>query len=136
MQVKLLKGRLTKSTKDAAGYDLHSTIDKLLVPGEVTVIPTGVVTEMEGCYGFIADRSGLAAKFGVTRRAGIIDEKYPGEWGVVMVNEGKEAYQIKIGDRIAQTLFMPIVDVNLIAESGGVNIKEVTRTEGFGSTGV
>lgn len=133
IKVILKSGRLTKATPDSACFDVHASQDVLLVPGEVVTVPTGIRSEMTGCSALLLDRSGLAAKFGVTRRAGVIDADYRGEWLVVMVNEGKEGYQIKAGDRIAQCLFVPHFDVLM---DGNVEIKGVERAGGFGSSGV
>lgn len=134
MKVTLLSGRLTKATSRSAAYDIYSTEDVFIPPGTVAVINTGIVTQMEGCYALMQDRSGLAAKFGVSRRAGLIDEDYPGEWKCVLVNEGKEAYMVRAGDRIAQVLFLPMVEVEVVGE--GVTESEAIRTSGLGSTGV
>lgn len=135
--VHLLKGKLTKSTKDAACWDIHSDQDVVLNPGEQKVIPTGVVTEMFDVHALILDRSGLAAKFEVTRRAGVIDSKYPEEWGVVLRNEGKLPYQVRRGDRIAQVLFIPNNEIEVMAESDDavVETTNLIRDGGFGSTG-
>lgn len=131
MRVRLLSGELTRATPQSACYDVRASEDRLLVPGEVVLVPTNVKSEMEGCSAFLFDRSGLAAKYGVTRRAGVIDADYRGFWGVVMANEGKEPYQIKAGDRICQCLFVPHFDVEVV----GAQVLEEVRQGGFGSTG-
>lgn len=136
MKVTLLSGRLTRATSRSAAYDLHSTQDVLLKPGEQVVVGTGVVTEMEGVYAVLYDRSGLAAKFGVHRRAGLIDADYRGQWGVVLVNGGKEGYQVRVGDRIAQAVFYPLVEIPVFAAGGAVDVADAVRGDGgFGSTG-
>jgi dUTP pyrophosphatase len=140
MKVVLKSGRLRRSTEDAAGFDLFSMHpDFFLVPGEQQLIGTGVYTQMEGCFGLIRDRSGLAAKFQVTTRGGVIDCRYAEEWKVILVNEGREPFLVKTGDRIAQVLFLPQPPNNVVEVEPGSNA-EVTyvvsaRDGGFGSTG-
>lgn len=137
--VDVISGKLQKSTDDAACWDLFSAKDTIVYPGESQVIPTGLVTEMEGCDALIFDRSGLAAKFRITRRAGVIDEKYPGEWGVVLVNEGRYEYSVKKGDRIAQVMFVPKSEVEVgvrVDGTGEVIVNDQARVGGFGSTDV
>lgn len=86
-----------------------------------------------GCYGRVAPRSGLAAKHGIDVGAGVIDEDYRGNIGVVLFNHGKEAFEIKRGDRIAQLICERIVypvleEVEKLTET-------VRGAGGFGSTG-
>jgi dUTP pyrophosphatase len=132
MKVTVLQGELRRSTNDAAGYDLIAVEDRVLYIGCMTPVKTGVITQMEGVYGLIRDRSGLACK-GITTRAGVIDPGYDKEWGVVMMNEGDTAYTIHKGDRIAQVLFIPTSDVIVTGE--GVSVSVDNRVGGFGSTG-
>ena len=56
---------------------------------------------LEGHYGQIKPRSGLALKEGVITDAGVIDQDYTGEVGVILVNHGKKRFQVKRGDCIA-----------------------------------
>jgi dUTP pyrophosphatase len=133
--VKLKSGKLTKSEPRAAGYDIHADDNMIVHPGDSVIVATGVTTEMIGCDALILDKSGLAAKFRMTRRAGVIDETYPKEWGVVMVNEGRETFHIKQGDKLANVIFIPKFDIRVVAEGGEVIVHEQQRTGGFGSTG-
>jgi dUTP pyrophosphatase len=133
MKVTVVEGRLTKSTVSAACWDIYSTEDVLLPPHSFAVVGTGLKTVMEGCSALILDRSGLAARYGVSRRAGVIDSDYRDEWKVVVHNEGREAYQIKRGDRIAQVLFAPHFDITV--EGDGAEQLGVERVGGLGSTG-
>jgi len=134
MFVDVQQGRLTKSTTDSVGWDVYSTEEVLIPPQDKVVVGTGVVTDMHGCFGLIFDRSGLAAKFGVSRRAGVIDPDYNEEWKVVLVNEGKEAYKVNKGDRIAQVIFLPLPAVRVAGN--GVEFSTEVRKGGLGSTGV
>jgi dUTP pyrophosphatase len=88
---------------------------------------------MEGCYGVIKDRSGLAANQRVSTRAGVIDPKYPNEWCVVLENASQYTVEIKKGDRIAQVIFLPLLPVEVVG--AGVAVSGDIRTGGFGSTG-
>ncbi len=120
-----------------AGMDLYSAIECTLQPGERKLIPTGLKIAVP--YGFevqIRPRSGLAAKFGVSviNTPGTIDHQYRGEMAVLLVNHGKEPFQINRGERIAQMIlnkveFMQLEEVE--------ELTETTRGDGgFGSTGV
>lgn len=135
--VSVLEGKLSRSTADAACWDVYSRVDLVINPGESAIVPTGLVTEMYAADALLLDRSGLAAKFRVTRRAGVIDAKYPDEWGVVLVNEGKLPYQVLAGDRIAQALFIPkfLMQVNAVGPNAVVETTDAVRAGGFGSTG-
>lgn len=135
MKVVVKSGKLSRETLDAAGFDVYARGNHTLAPGEVKIIPTGLVTEMTGCFGKLFDRSGKAAK-GLTTRAGVIDSSYPKEWGVVMVNETKQFQDIFDGERIAQVVFYPETFVHVTAvDKGQVEIKYHERQGGFGSTG-
>lgn len=131
-KVVVKQGKLMRSTNDAAAYDLYATEDKYIPIGGFALVKTGVITEMTNVFGLIRDRSGLAWKSRVTTRAGVIDAKYPDEWGVVLVNEGDSAFTVKAGDRIAQVIFLPMFDIEVAGTE--VFVSEDTRTGGFGST--
>lgn len=132
----LKSGKLTRSTSKSAGVDIHSAEDALIVPGDAALVATGVVTDMVGYHALILSRSGLATKYGITHRAGVIDEDYAGEWKVLLRNEGKEAYRIRKGDKIAQVLFVKSQHVEIVAAGGDFDDQSGVRGEGgFGSTG-
>ena len=133
MKVTVLTGRLTRSTAASVGYDIYSEWDVLIPPQECRVVGTGLRTKMEGCFALLQDRSGLAAKFKVSRRAGVIDPDYADEWRVILANEGLEAYQVRKGDRIAQVLFIPLFAVEVVGD--GVTESAAERSGGLGSTG-
>lgn len=86
-----------------------------------------------GCYGRVAPRSGLAAKNFIDVGAGVIDEDYRGNVGVVLFNHAAVPFEIKKGDRIAQLIceqiFYPTIE----------EVETLSITErgagGFGSTG-
>lgn len=123
--------------KGDAGMDVYSTEDILLEKTAIKLVPTGLSFEVpEGYEIQVRPKSGLALKHGITltNSPGTLDSCYRGELGVIMQNEGKEDYQIKKGEKIAQIV---------IARYEQAEIKEVeelsetSRGEGgFGSTGL
>ncbi len=118
----------------AAGMDLYSCEDKVLEPGERHIFDTQVASEIPHGY-FISyrDKSGLAAKQGIQVLGGVIDENYRGNWMVILLNTGSEAYTFEKGDKIAQAILQPVAYPEV------VEVKELSdseRGEGrFGSTG-
>jgi|SRR3989344_7812443 len=118
-----------------AALDLHSCEDYVLMPGERKLFGTGLAIELPSGWGsLIWDRSGLAANYGITIIAGLIEHTYRGEYGVVMLNTGKEKLEIKKGDRIAQLLIVPVATAEIEETE---NLSESPRGENsFGSTGM
>ena len=132
-----------------AGFDIYAVEDQTLEPGAVTIVRTGLQLA-DNCmfnrndekdfeyYLDIRSRSGLSRKlvFPVT---GTVDRNYRGEIGVVLANLGKEPYQIKQGDRIAQLVIQVIVSngpANKVTFTETDTVKESNRgAGGFGSTG-
>ncbi|AZR72409.1 deoxyuridine 5'-triphosphate nucleotidohydrolase [Anoxybacter fermentans] len=129
----------TYATKGSAGCDLVACIDKpiTLKPGEIMKIPTGIAIQIPSpAYaGFIFPRSGLSSKHGINlvNCVGVIDSDYTGEIICPVQNNGSEPYIIEPGERIAQLVIMPIVQVDFVW------VEELDETErgagGFGSTG-
>lgn len=119
-----------------AAWDLRSTIETALLPGEQMVIPTGFAWRIPSGYaGFLWPRSGLAAKLSIDRRAGLIDENYRGEVGAVIRNDGDEPFFIHRGDRIIQMVIGPVfpnVPLNEVDELPDSNRGD----NGYGSSGV
>ncbi|MBZ3879774.1 Deoxyuridine 5'-triphosphate nucleotidohydrolase, mitochondrial [Sciurus carolinensis] len=96
---------MTQGSKWAAGYDLYSAYDYIVPPMEKALVKSDIeIVLPSGCYGRIAPRSGLAAKHFIDVGAGVIDEDYRGNVGVVLFNFGKEKFEVKKGDRIAQLI--------------------------------
>ena len=127
-------------TKGSAGMDLYATKDDRIVPGQITIIPTGIAISMPEDYeAQVRPRSGLAAKYGITvvNTPGTIDSDYRGEIKVILTNLGKQEYQVQRGDRIAQIVFNPIKRIEWNEVKTGLELEVTERgTEGFGSTGV
>jgi dUTP pyrophosphatase len=89
-----------------------------------------------GLVAIVASRSGLSLKHGirVAQGIGVIDADYHGEIGVILANDGEQPFTIEPGERIAQLMFQPVVQVGLQFVD---NFSTTTaRGEGgFGSTG-
>uniref|UniRef100_A0A8C5L964 Deoxyuridine 5'-triphosphate nucleotidohydrolase n=1 Tax=Jaculus jaculus TaxID=51337 RepID=A0A8C5L964_JACJA len=117
----------TRGSTLAAGYDLYSAYDYTVPPKEKGIVKTGIqIAVPPGCYGRVAPRSGLAVKHFIDVGAGVIDEDYRGNVGFVLFNFGKEKFEVKQGDRIAQLIYIEEVQVLDDTERG---------SGGFGSTG-
>jgi len=123
----------TRGSMKAAGYDLYTTEFHILKPGERRLFKTGLSLAIpSGMYGRIAPRSGLALKSGIDVLAGVIDEDYRGEIGVVLINLGQEDKNIVIGDKIAQIIFEFYNEVDFTEETA---LNETSRgSGGYGST--
>jgi len=118
----------TRATKGSAGHDLHSMDELTLYPQHRYLIKTGVGAFFPGnIVGQIWPRSGLAWDHGIGVMAGVIDSDYETEIKVILINQGPANFEVKVGDRIAQILFLPIVvtAIPTLTERAG----------GFGSTG-
>ena len=96
-----------------------------MVPAHRKVlVKTGLSISMPtGCYGRIAPRSGLALKKFIGVGAGVVNEDYRGELGVVLFNFGEDDLKINMGDKIAQLIFEKIktpkvAEVGNLGESG------------------
>ncbi|MDE3249342.1 MAG: dUTP diphosphatase [Bacteroidota bacterium] len=126
------------ATPGSAGMDLmaHLTAPITLAPMERKLIPTGLFMELpEGLEAQVRPRSGLALKHGLTclNSPGTIDSDYRGEIGVILANLSTAPHTIHPGDRIAQMVIAPVMQVGweLVTEIG-----ITARNEGgFGHTG-
>lgn len=128
----------TYATAHSAGLDLRANLERpvILEPGQRALIPTGLYLELpEGTEAQVRPRSGLAFKHGVTvlNSPGTIDADYRGEVGVLLINHGQEAFEVKDGERIAQL----VVARHLRAEWQEVADLAVSErgAGGFGHTG-
>ncbi|MCJ8733029.1 hypothetical protein PDJAM_G00218270 [Pangasius djambal] len=124
----------TRGSAKAAGYDLYSAYDYSIAPMDKAIVKTDIqIAVPAGCYGRVAPRSGLAAKHFIDVGAGVVDEDYRGNVGVVLFNFGKETFEVKKGDRVAQLVCERICYPDL------QELKTLDETErgagGFGSTG-
>jgi dUTP pyrophosphatase len=123
----------------SAGMDLRAALIEPvdLHPGERKLIPTGLKIAVPAGYeGQVRPRSGLAIKQGITmlNSPGTIDADYRGEVMVIAINHGQDVVRFNHGDRIAQLVVVPVVQVSIheVAELDATDRGE----GGFGSTGV
>jgi len=126
------------ATTHAAGADLRAAIDAdiTIEPGKHALIKTGFAMALPDNYeAQIRPRSGLALKHGITvlNSPGTIDADYRGEVGVILINHGNEPFIVQRGDRIAQMIIAPFVQVDFQAVD---SLSETERGKGgFGSSG-
>ncbi len=122
VQVKVLDRRVGNQfplpryvTEGAAGMDLHACLDEHLhiAPGETHLVPTGIAIHMEdpGMAAVLLPRSGLGHKHGIVlgNLVGLIDSDYQGQVLVSVWNRGSQPFTIEPGDRIAQMVFVPVI---------------------------
>ena len=127
------------ATNGSAGMDLRAMLDEdtELLPGETLLIPTGIAIHIanNNLAAVILPRSGLGHKHGIVlgNLVGLIDSDYQGQLFVSCWNRGSTTFVIRPGERIAQLVFVPIVQANFnIVES----FEQSDRGDGgFGHTG-
>ncbi|MGI6076378.1 MAG: dUTP diphosphatase [Pyramidobacter sp.] len=124
------------ATAQSAGADLRAWENLTLAPGEIKSVGTGLHIQLpEGYEAQIRPRSGLALKKGISipNAPGTIDSDYRGEIRVILVNLGKDPFEIRRGDRVAQMVIAPV------AQAQWCPVETLDETErgsgGFGSTG-
>jgi dUTP pyrophosphatase len=124
------------ATAGSAGLDLRSSEALVLKPGARALVGTGIAIALPQDFeAQVRPRSGLAVKHGVTvlNAPGTIDADYRGEIKVPLINHGAEDFIIARGDRIAQMVVAPIVQVTLKPVA---SLDETERgAGGFGSSG-
>jgi dUTP pyrophosphatase len=124
IQLKILDARLGNeialpeyATSGSAGLDLRACIDAALElkPGDTVLIPTGLAMHISDptLAAVLLPRSGLGHKHGVVlgNLVGLIDSDYQGQVFVSIWNRSDTAFTINVGERIAQMVFVPIVQV-------------------------
>ena len=126
------------ATAMSAGMDLSAAIEEKIEirPGDHHLIPTGMSIALpEGYEAQVRPRSGLALKHGVTvlNAPGTIDADYRGEIKVILINHGKETFEIVRGMRIAQLIVTSFSHVEWQHVESGFGDG---RGGGFGSTGL
>ncbi|VFP78413.1 Deoxyuridine 5'-triphosphate nucleotidohydrolase [Candidatus Erwinia haradaeae] len=112
------------ATNGSAGLDLMACIEHSMVlqAGSTTLIPTGIALHISNpkLAAIILPRSGLGHAHGIVlgNLVGLIDSDYHGELMVSLWNRGTKPFAIEPGDRIAQIVFLPIVQVefNLVQD--------------------
>lgn len=146
IQLKILDARLandialpTYATPGSAGLDLRACLDQALElkPGETVLVPTGLAIHINdpSLAAVLLPRSGLGHKHGVVlgNLVGLIDSDYQGQVFVSVWNRGHQDFTINVGERIAQMVFVPVVQVEF--ECVGEFDDSVRGVGGFGHTG-
>ena len=126
LQYRLLDARLGDSfplpayaTDGSAGLDLRAMVEAPLTlnPGDTELLPTGLAIHIgdAGYAGMILPRSGLGHKHGIVlgNLVGLIDSDYQGQLMVSCWNRGNSAFTIEPGERIAQLVIVPVMQVAL-----------------------
>lgn len=146
IQIKILDKRLKEdfplpqyATDGSAGLDLRALMaeDIILAPKETRLIPTGLAMHIAdpNLCAMVLPRSGLGAKNGIVlgNLVGLIDSDYQGELMVALWNRSDEPFSIAVGDRIAQLVFVPVVQASFNVVE---NFTQTSRGEGgFGHSG-
>lgn len=119
-----------------AGFDVFSCEDVEISKFNHYKFALGLSVEIPENYVLIvAEKSGMASKFGIMTIGNIIDSTYRGEIHVIIKNVNDNSIFIKKGQKIAQLLLMPCYTGTSITE-----VEELTNTRrgdnGFGSTGI
>ena len=127
------------ATAGSAGVDLRALVDETVVinPGDTYLVKTGLAIHIgdPGYAAWILPRSGLGHKKGIVlgNLVGLIDSDYQGELMVSVWNRGKESFELKPMERIAQLMVVPVVQPEFnIVESFEASER---ASGGFGSTG-
>jgi len=146
LQVKVLDPRVGQefplphyATPGSAGLDLRACLDAPLTiaPGETHLIPTGIAIHLDDprLAAVLLPRSGLGHKHGIVlgNLVGLIDSDYQGQVMVSCWNRGSAAFTIAPGERIAQMVIVPVVQVRFEV------VEQFTESHrgagGFGSSG-
>lgn len=146
IQLQILDKRVGKeielphyATDGSAGMDLRACIDEPLEikPGETHLIPIGIAIHIGDptLAAVLLPRSGLGHKHGIVlgNLTGLIDSDYQGQLFVSCWNRGDTTFTVNLGERIAQMVFVPVVQASFEIVD---NFDESDRGEGgFGHTG-
>ena len=131
-----------RGSEQAAGYDLKACFkeDRISInPHETVKVNTGIRLAIPEHYcALILPRSGLATKRGLrpANTPGLIDSDYRGDIIVALHNDSEEVQTIERGERIAQLIAIPYMEINFKPVSQFSDEDETERgTAGFGSTG-
>jgi dUTP pyrophosphatase len=146
LQIRVLDPRIGRdyplpqyATSGSAGVDLRACVDAPLdlKPGDTQLIPSGIAIYLQdpGYAAIVLPRSGLGHKHGIVlgNLVGLIDSDYQGQIFVSCWNRGQTAFTIQPGERIAQLVVVPVLQVEFDV------VNEFVATErgagGFGSSG-
>ena len=108
LEVKRLTNNSTipkRSTEGAAGYDLTSAVNITIPAHGRVMVKSGISLKVpKGTYARIAPRSGISVKKSIGIGAGVVDEDYRGEVGVVLINNENQDFTVKQSDRFTQLI--------------------------------
>ncbi|MBA3581354.1 MAG: dUTP diphosphatase [Gammaproteobacteria bacterium] len=146
IEIKILDSRVgdtlplpTHATPGSAGMDLRACLDAPLIlePGQTELIPTGIAIHIAdpGLAALILPRSGLGHKNGIVlgNLVGLIDSDYQGQLFVSCWNRGHTTFTMQPGERMAQLVIVPVVQVQFTVVSEFASSER--GTGGFGSSG-
>lgn len=108
-----------------------------LAPGDTTLVPTGLAIHIAdpSLAAMMLPRSGLGHKHGIVlgNLVGLIDSDYQGQLMISVWNRGQDSFTIQPGERIAQMIFVPVVqaEFNLVEDFDATDRGE----GGFGHSG-
>jgi dUTP pyrophosphatase len=124
IELKILDSRIGDSiplphyaTSGSAGLDMRACIDAEIKvePGETVLVPTGLAIHIGDAdlAAVLLPRSGLGHKHGLVlgNLTGLIDSDYQGQVYISCWNRSDKAYAVQPGERIAQMVFVPVVQV-------------------------
>ena len=118
-----------RGSQDAAGWDLASSVQVTIQPGERRLVPLGLSLEIpSGCYGRIAPRSSMALR-GVDIAGGVVDADYRGEVEIILVNHGPETFTVNLGDRVGQLIWKGLLNCS---SQAGTRVFAFVNCEGSG----
>jgi dUTP pyrophosphatase len=146
LKLRILDARIGKefplpqyATAGSAGLDLRACLDAPLelASGQTELLPTGLSIWVAdpSLAAVILPRSGLGHKHGIVlgNLVGLIDSDYQGQLMVSCWNRGRDSYTVQPGERIAQLVIVPVVQVDFEI------VDDFTATDrgaqGFGSSG-
>ena len=127
------------ATEGSAGLDLRACLDSALTlePGETQLVPSGIAIHINDASlaAVLLPRSGMGHKHGIVlgNLVGLIDSDYQGQVYISCWNRGQNPFTVEPGDRIAQMVFVPVIQARFDV------VDEFNESEraggGFGHTG-
>jgi deoxyuridine 5'-triphosphate nucleotidohydrolase len=127
----------TYGTNKAADCDLYSVSNMTIKAGSYGLVKTGLKMVIPAGWRLkLESRSGLAVKKGINIGAGVIDEDYRQEIGVIIFNHGAQDFDVWVGDKICQASVEKYYQANFSWGEVPEKDLESNRDGGFGSTGM
>jgi dUTP pyrophosphatase len=126
----------SKAHETDTGYDLHCVADTIIEPGRSAVVPVGLQVGYvtPGYWYLVLPKSGLGFKHHLQPHLGVIDQSYTGSLDIKMYNFGNTSYTFKVGNKVAQIAFFPVLSP---AVGWTSTVSDTDRgSNGFGSSGV